>query len=112
MAEDTIPDDPTWRERKRMELRERLQQGKPLGERLSHLDGLPFTEEEEAQINDAFHSIFKGAAGKNVMNYLARLTVDYIGGPGIQSEYLLHMEGSRYLYGIIKARSELGRKKR
>ncbi len=110
MADEKPETDYSWRERKRIELRERLKLGEPTGTRVSHLDGLPFTEDEEARINAVFHSLFKGRNGKLAMEYLARLTVEYIGGPGITPDALMHMEGGRYIYGIIQARTELGRK--
>lgn len=99
---------------KREALREKLKSKleRPPVNRTSSMDGLEMTVAEEANLNEAFAMSFRGARGKEVLAYLARLTIDRIGGPGVEPNALLHMEGGRYVYGLIRSRIELGRDKK
>jgi hypothetical protein len=107
-----MAESPTTKAR-REQLRDNIrnQLDPPSGERVSSLDGMPISAEDEAVLNEAFALTFRGRRGQSVIDYLARLTVDRIAGPGVEPNALLHMEGSRYIYGVIKARVEIGRKK-
>ena len=93
---------------KRDELRKRLNEGP----KVSSIDGMATTPAQEDAINDACAAIFKTMAGKTVLAYLRRITVDRIAGREINPNVLLHMEGGRWLYGVLEQRNELGKLKK
>ena len=78
----------------------------------SPLDGLVTNQHSEDQINSACASVFKTGAGKILLDYLRRLTVDRVAGPEVNPDALLHMEGGRWVYGILVSRNELGKQKK
>ena len=101
---------PTTVERRR-QLREKIGDrlekaiaGEPIG-----LDGMKRTPEDEAALNQTFALLFRGARGKEVLEYLESLTIHRVAGPGVDPNTVLHMEGSRFVVGIIKQRIQLGR---
>lgn len=84
-----------------------------VGRKPSRIDGIPRTPKAEQAINEAFALCFKGSQGKTVLAYLASITVNRINGPdAVNPNTLIHQEGGRYVYGVIKARVDLGRRKR
>lgn len=98
------------REALREKLRSKLEQEPAT--RISSIDGLEMTSEQEGALNEALAMCFRGSRGKEALDYLARLTVERIAGPNIDPNALLHMEGGRYVYGVIKARVELGKERK
>lgn len=78
----------------------------------SPLDGLVTNQESEDKINNACASVFKTPAGKILLDYLRKVTVDRVAGPEVNPNALLHMEGGRWVYGILVSRNELGKQKR
>ena len=89
--------------------------GKPMKidrEGLSPLDGLLTNQAAEDKINDACASVFRTGAGKILLDYLRKVTVDRVAGPEVNPNALLHMEGGRWVYGILVSRNELGKQKR
>jgi hypothetical protein len=74
------------------------------------IDGFVRGEETERRINTAFANCFGGISGPDVLTYLRRITVLNVQRPGISSEALWHLEGQRYLVGLIEERIEHGRR--
>ena len=54
--------------------------------------------------------MFKGDEGKKVLGYLKSITSEVVAGPNITSNHLFHIEGMRFLMGIIKTRIQQGEK--
>ena len=77
----------------------------------SPIDGHVRTEEQEKELNKLFARVFRGPGGKEALDYLEKITFGTIAGPEVSPNRLLHMEGSRFLYGIIKHRTIEGRKR-
>ncbi len=50
-------------------------------------------------------------AGKRIMDYLRSITLNQVGGPEITNDKLRHLEGQRFLVGLIDARINAGRNK-
>ncbi len=96
--------------RTREHLRQRIEAMADPVERVSVIDGQPMSSEYELRLNAAFAYAFKGRHGKILREYLRRITVDSYGGPDIDDRHLRHLEGQRYLYGVMMARRELGEK--
>jgi len=76
------------------------------------LDGQPRTIEVEDQINDLFASLFSQPSGTAVLNYLRSITIEMVAGPEVTDAQLRHLEGQRYLVGLISRRINAGVRKR
>lgn len=85
---------------------------KPKVRHPSPVDGINRKPDLEKRLNEAFAYCFRGKTGALALDYLQSITINRIRGPGIPPDELLHLEGSRYLYGIIKARVNRGKDKR
>ena len=73
-------------------------------------DGHYRSEKEERRINLAIVSALGGANGEDVLNYLRSITVNVASGPEISDRALMHLEGMRFLVGLISTRINLGHK--
>lgn len=72
------------------------------------VDGYTRSVKEETELNKHFATLFKGNEGKKVLEYLKSITSEVIAGPNITSNHLFHIEGMRFLVGIIKTRINKG----
>ena len=73
-------------------------------------DGVVRSLEEEHRINEAFKLVFNGAAGDLVLGYLRSITVLNVrGSKDLDTTELVHLEGQRFLTGLIDARVQLGK---
>ena len=72
------------------------------------VDGYTRSVKEETELNKHFATLFKGNEGKKVLEYLKSITSEVIAGPNITSNHLFHIEGMRFLMGIIKTRIQIG----
>ena len=72
------------------------------------IDGYVRSAEDEQILNKHFANVFKGDEGKKVLNYLQSITIETVAGPNIDSNRLFHLEGMRFLVGIIKTRITKG----
>lgn len=72
------------------------------------VDGYVRSEEDEQILNKHFANTFKGDEGKKVLDYLQSITIEAVAGPNIDSNRLFHLEGMRFLVGIIKTRITKG----
>tara|TARA_R100000234_G_scaffold211_2_gene176 strand:+ start:96 stop:383 length:288 start_codon:yes stop_codon:yes gene_type:complete len=74
------------------------------------IDGYLRSETEEAKLNKDFANVFSGDQGKVVLDYLKSITTETVAGPNITSNGLFHIEGMRFLMGIITTRIKKGEK--
>jgi len=72
------------------------------------VDGYVRTPEEDKVLNKHFANVFKGEEGKKVLDYLKSITLEAVAGPNIDSNRLFHLEGMRFLVGIITTRINKG----
>jgi hypothetical protein len=75
-------------------------------------DGRERTSKQEHEINEAFVACFNSRAGELVFNYLRSITINAVTGPEVTDEHLRHLEGQRFLFGMINQRFESGAKQR
>jgi hypothetical protein len=64
--------------------------------------GRPVQTDREISANVA--QVFESATGKEVLRYLRSITIEMVNGPNVTNEELRHMEGQRYLVGLIERR--------
>lgn len=76
------------------------------------IDGWPHTQEEEAKLNAMALDLFKAGAGKAFLDYLRSITINAVTPPGYDPNSLIHLEGQRFLVGLIDRRIAKGRKER
>lgn len=48
--------------------------------------------------------IFESPTGKEVLRYLRSVTIEMVNGPNVTTEELRHLEGQRYIVGLIEQR--------
>lgn len=66
------------------------------------IDGYPRSKEEEEVISKDIEALFKTPNGKAVLSYLRSITIEAVGGGAISDNELRHLEGQRYLVGLIE----------
>jgi hypothetical protein len=67
-------------------------------------DGIPRSHAEQKRINELLALAFKGEAGKAAMDYLRSISIERVGGPHISNDELRHLEGMRFIVGVISQR--------
>ena len=68
------------------------------------LDGIQRETDKDKQISQNVAEVFSSPTGKEVLRYLRSITIEMVNGPNVTTEELRHMEGQRYLVGLIEAR--------
>ena len=64
--------------------------------------GRPLDTDKKISLNVA--QVFETPSGKEVLRYLRSITIEMVNGPNVTTEELRHMEGQRYLVGLIERR--------
>lgn len=72
-------------------------------------DGVARTAKEEQRLNHVIGQLFRGRNGKEALAYLRSITLETVAGPNVQPNGLLHLEGQRYIVGVILERIELAK---
>ena len=67
-------------------------------------DGFQRPLEEDQTISKHTEAVFKTPAGKAVLKYLRSITIESVQGPNASDAELRHLEGQRYLVGVIERR--------
>ena len=68
------------------------------------IDGSIRAADADRQISQNIAEVFSSPAGKEVLRYLRSITIEMVRGPNITTEELRHLEGQRYLVGLIERR--------
>lgn len=68
------------------------------------LDGIQRSSDKDVQISQNIAQIFESPTGKEVMRYLRSITIEMVNGPNVTTEELRHIEGQRYIVGLIEQR--------
>lgn len=74
------------------------------------LDGIPRPKEAEDMISMGISSLFSEPNGQEVLRYLKSITIELVGGPDISESHLRHLEGQRYIIGLIERHIRRGHK--
>lgn len=75
-------------------------------------DGVKRLIKEENRLNQLAVAAFTSGAGKEFLEYLRSITIESVGGPAISNDHLRHLEGARWVVGIMETRRLLGNKER
>lgn len=68
------------------------------------VDGIQRPLEKDREISENFATLFGTPTGKAVLKYLRSITIEMVNGPNVTTEELRHIEGQRYLVGLIESR--------
>jgi hypothetical protein len=68
------------------------------------LDGIQRASDRDVEISKNIAQIFSTPTGKEVLRYLRSVTIEMVNGPSVSTEELRHLEGQRYLVGLIEQR--------
>lgn len=68
------------------------------------LDGFTRTPQLDNKLSLDMAALFSSDLGREVLTYLRSITIESVNGPAVASDQLRHVEGQRYVVGIIQAR--------
>tara|TARA_R100001126_G_C4847209_1_gene160093 strand:+ start:733 stop:1020 length:288 start_codon:yes stop_codon:yes gene_type:complete len=72
------------------------------------LDGMKRQPKDEENLNTLFYKMFNTPGGSEILKHLKSLTLEAVAGPEISDSQLRHLEGQRYLVGLIQRRVNKG----
>jgi|TARA_R110002153_G_scaffold270041_1_gene436100 hypothetical protein len=72
------------------------------------LDGIERQPDQEESLNAVSRALFSSDAGKVFLSYLRTITIETVAGPEVSDDQLRHLEGQRYIVGLIQRRSNKG----
>lgn len=68
------------------------------------IDGIQRPAESDLQISMNVAEVFSTPTGAEVLRYLRSVTIEMVNGPNVTTEELRHLEGQRYLVGLLEQR--------
>ena len=68
------------------------------------MDGYQRKSDQDVHISQNIAQIFQSPTGKEVLKYLRSITIEMVHGPNVTTEELRHIEGQRYVVGLIEQR--------
>jgi len=74
------------------------------------LDGYQRNFEDDKKISLNIATLFKDELGKDVLRYLRSITIEAVNGAAVTDAELRHVEGQRYIVGLIESRIRHGQK--
>ena len=80
--------------------------------RILGLDNFERDTQQEQLLNTLFESVFKQENAQEILRYLKQITIESVAGSEISDSALRHLEGQRYIVGLIQRRVNKGRSQR
>lgn len=74
------------------------------------VDGIQRSKAADEQISQNVAEVFASPTGQAVLQYLRSITIEMVNGPAVTPNELMHMEGQRFLVGLIERRIVHGRR--
>lgn len=74
------------------------------------LDGFSRSKDADDRISKDMTSLFATPTGQSTLKYLRSITIEAVNGPNVTDAELRHMEGQRYLVGLLERRIQHGHK--
>lgn len=68
------------------------------------LDGIQRESGKDVAISQNVAEVFGSPTGKEVLRYLRSITIEMVNGPNVSTEELRHIEGQRYIVGLLEQR--------
>ena len=73
------------------------------------LDNYTRPAEQETELNSLFLNFLNTKNGQKLMNYLKSITIEAVAGSEVSDATLRHLEGQRYMVGLIQRRINKGK---
>tara|TARA_R100000655_G_scaffold18947_3_gene39776 strand:- start:5291 stop:5563 length:273 start_codon:yes stop_codon:yes gene_type:complete len=67
-------------------------------------DGYERSKKDNELLNDLLTTTFGTPHGIETLKYLKSITTERVAGPEIKADALFHLEGQRFLVGVIETR--------
>lgn len=68
------------------------------------IDGIVRSKEKDEQISQLVAQVLSTESGKEMLRYLRSITIEMVNGPSVSTEDLRHIEGQRYIVGLLEQR--------
>jgi hypothetical protein len=68
------------------------------------IDGIQRPSDRDVEISHNIAQVFESPTGKAVLKYFRSITIEMVNGPNVSTEELRHIEGQRYIIGLIEQR--------
>ena len=68
------------------------------------IDGINRRQDKDREISQNIATLFGSVTGQAVLRYLRSITIEMVHGPNVATEELRHMEGQRYIVGLLENR--------
>jgi len=68
------------------------------------IDNFPRTISSDNKISLDIRTLFRQPSGQEVLKYLRSITIEAVTGPAASDAELRHLEGQRYIVGLIERR--------
>lgn len=68
------------------------------------IDGIHRPQAKDREISQNVAVLLGSETGQAVLKYLRSITIEMVHGPNVTTEELRHMEGQRYLVGLLESR--------
>jgi len=75
------------------------------------VDGFQRDTNKDTQISKNIASLLESPTGKEVLKYLRSITIEMVNGPNVTTEELRHLEGQRYIVGLLERRIQHAHRK-
>ena len=69
------------------------------------IDGIQRPQDIDERISLDVSSLLTSPTGKSVMQYLKSITTDVANGPNVSNDELRHLEGQRFIVGLLSSRA-------
>lgn len=70
------------------------------------VDGIQRSAQADVIISRNVAEVFSSPTGQEVLRYFRSITIEMVHGPNVTTEELRHVEGQRYLVGLIERRMQ------
>jgi hypothetical protein len=74
------------------------------------VDGIQRPQQKDREISQNIAVLLSSETGQAVLKYLRSITIEMVNGPNVTTEELRHIEGQRYIVGLLEARMNHARK--
>jgi hypothetical protein len=68
------------------------------------VDGIQRPQDKDREISQNIATLLGSDTGQAVLKYLRSITIEMVHGPNVTTEELRHMEGQRYIVGLLEGR--------
>ena len=73
------------------------------------VDGVQRPQDLDEKISLEVAALLSTPSGQSVLGYLKSITTDIVSGPNISNDELRHLEGQRFIVGLLSTRLSQGR---